>query len=305
MVGFLSKAYLNELIAKGSFSRYVNLLLLIKDWNNLMDINNRLWQYRGTDVETVTRNWVISLVNSIHVVGLSGEDINLLLIGPGLFHSTFKVRGGLVADTKEITGMVLSPHLLELIGSARQEYRGETDLVLNEHVAELPFSIIDKPLSVQEYERGVLAMKVFTPFKDAFKELDARCSDTSAYPKQHGLKILSSHVEFMNRMLVGKELEELAKRKVSKYTDPPEIRQLVSSAREYMMLTPGAIISPGFDELFLTRFIIQGLTAGYTTDSSQSLRTVDEIKKQVLEKEIPQIRENYCKIRTSISGGLF
>lgn len=183
MVVLVSKGLLNEMIAEGSFSRRVNLLLLIKDWNNLMELKYRQWLYRGTEVENITRNWVIQLVSSIHVIGDSPENAHLLLVGPGVFHCTFQVKGGLVADKKEITGVALSPHLLDLIGSAKKEYEGQADLVLNEHLAEIPFSIIDKPLSVQEYERGILAVKVFTTFKDAFKELEEACSNELAFPK--------------------------------------------------------------------------------------------------------------------------
>nr|MDO8097774.1 hypothetical protein [Candidatus Njordarchaeota archaeon] len=305
MVIFVSKGLLNEMIAKGSFSRYVNLLFLIKDWNNLMELNYRKWLYRGTEVDSITRNWVIQLISSIHVVGDSAENAHLFLVGPGVFHSTFRVRGGLVADKKEITGVALSPHLLDVIGSAKKEYEGEADLVLNEHVAEIPFSIIDEPLPVQEYQRGILAVKVFTAFKDAFKELEEACSDELAFSKEHGLKILNSHMELGNRILIGKELGEWSKRKIAKYVDPPDVLKLAMKARDYIMDIPGVMISqPGFDEILLTRFVTQGITGGYFTEGSQPLKSTDEIKNQILEKEIPQIKEDYCKLRNLIAGGI-
>jgi hypothetical protein len=305
MAIFVSKELLNEMISKGSFSRYVNLLFLIKDWNNLMELNYRKWLYRGTEVDSITRNWVIQLVRSIHVIGASPEDAHLLLVGPGVFHNTFRVRGGLVADKKEITGTALSPHLLDLIGSAKKEYEGETDLVLNEHVAEIPFSIIDEPLPIQEYQRGILAVKVFTAFKDAFKELEEACSDEIAFSKEHGLKILNSHMELGNRILIGKELGEWAKRRTAKYVDPPDVLKLAAKARDYLMDIPGVMVSqPGFDEIFLARFVTQGLTGGYFTEGNQPLKSADEIKNQILEKEIPQIKEDYCKLRTLIGGGI-
>jgi len=306
MVSFISRAFLNEIVAKGSFSSDVNLLFLIKDWDNLTGLNSRRWLYRGREIEKVIRNWVIMLVSSIHVVGTSPEDTHLLAIGPGVFHVSFRVGGGLVVDCREITGVVLSQYMLDLIGSARKEYDGVTDLVVNEHSVEIPFSVIDKPMSIQEYERGVLAVKVFTAFKDAFKELEERCSDPHTYSADHGLKILSSHMEYANRILVGSELGEWAKRKVAKYADPVEVQKLATEARDYMMDIPGVIVSqPGTDEVFLTRFLLQGLPSGYRTDDSQLLRTVLEIKQQILGKEIPQIKESYGKVRTLISGGLY
>jgi hypothetical protein len=230
----------------------------------------------------------------------------LLIIGPGIYSIAFRHEGGIVSDSRDITGMILSPSLLDVITSAKKEYEGATDLVMNEHTVEIPLSIVEKPLSVQEYERGILAVKVFTTFKDAFKELDKRCADPRSYPKEHGLKILSSSMEFANRVLIGSELADCAKRKVTKYVDPPDILKLVNSAREYMMDIPGLVISqPGIDEVFLTRFLIQGVAGGYPGENSRILKSINEIKSQILENEIPKAASMYCGAKNSIAGGLF
>jgi hypothetical protein len=306
MADILSKSIVNEMIAERSFSRNVKLLLLIKDWDNLMGLHSRRWLYRGREVEKIVRNWVIMLVSSVHVVGTLPEDAHLLIVGPGVFHVTFRLGGGLVVDCRETTGLVVSPYLLDLISSAKKEYDGITDLLVNEHAVEIPFSIIDKPSSVQEYERGILAVKVFTAFKDAFKELEERTSDPHTYSVEQGLKILSSHVEYANRILIGNELVELGKRKVAKYVDPPDVLKLVTDARDYTTNIPGIVsFQPGTDEIFLTRFLFGGLAGGYTTDESQVLRTAREAKEYILGKEIPRIKESYMKTRTLIAGGLY
>lgn len=112
-------------------------------------------------------------------------------------------------------------------------------------------------------------------------------------------------MELGNRILIGKELGEWAKRKVAKYVDPPDVLKLATKARDYVMDIPGVIVSqPGFDEIFLARFVTQGITGGYFTEDSQPLKTADEIKNHILEKEIPQIKEGYCKLRTLIAGGI-
>lgn len=306
MVSFVSRSFLKEMIAERRLSDSVNFLFIIKDWDNLMGLHSRKWLYRGREIENIVRNWVIMLASSVHVVGTSSEDLHMLVTGPGVYHVTFRLGGGLVADCREITGIVLSPYILDLISSARKEYDGVTDLVVNEHTVEIPFSIIDRPQSIQEYERGVLAVKVFTAFKDAFKELEERCSDPSAYSAEQGLKILSSHVEFANRILVGKELGEWAKRKVAKYADPPEVLKLATEAREYLMDIPGLVLfQPGTDETFLTRFLMQGLAGGYPTENSQLLRTFQEAREYILGKEIPLTKESYIKMKALISGGLY
>ncbi len=306
MVSYVSRASFNEMISQHSYTRNVNLLFLIKDWDNLMGLNSRRWLYRGKEIEQITRNWVIIVASSIRLVGTTLEDPHLLIIGPGIYHIAFRYEGGLVVDSREITGIVLSPRVLDVISSAKKEYEGATDLVLNEHTVEIPFSIVEKPLSVQEYERGILAVKVFTTFKDAFNELEKRCNDPQSFPNEQGLKILSSHMEFANRILIGNELGEWAKRKVAKYVDPPETLKLATSARAYIMDIPGLIISqPGIDEAFLTRFLIQGFAGGYVGDNSELLRSSSEIKSHILEKEIPRARARYCRTKGSIAGGLF
>jgi hypothetical protein len=306
MVSVVSKTFFNDMISKHSFSKSVNFLLLIKDWDNLMGLNSRRWLYRGREIQQITRNWVVIVVSSVHLVGTTLEDAHLFVVGPGIYSIAFRYEGGIVSDSRDITGMILSPHLLDIISSAKREYEGAADLVLNEHTVEIPFSIIEKPLSVQDYERGILAVKVFTTYKDAFKELEKRCSDPESYPKEHGLKILSSSMEFANRVLIGSEMGEWAKRKVAKYVDPPDILKLASSAREYMMDIPGLVISqPGIDDVFLTRFLIQGVAGGYLGENSQLLRSTNEIKSHILEREIPRVASIYCGAKNSIAGGLF
>lgn len=306
MVSLVSKAFFNEMVSQHAYSKSANFLFLIKDWHNLMGLNSRRWLYRGREIQQITRNWVVAVVSSIHLVGTTLEDAHMLIVGPGIYSIAFRYEGGIVSDSRDITGMILSPSLLDIISSAKKEYDGATDLVLNEHTVEIPFSIVEKPLSVQEYERGILAVKVFTSFKDAFKELEKRCGDPESYPKEHGLKILSSSMEFANRVLIGSELNEWAKRKVAKYVDPPDILKLASSAREYMMDIPGLIISqPGIDEVFLTRFLIQGVAGGYLGENSQLLKSMNEIKSQILENEIPKVASMYCRAKNSIAGGLF
>jgi hypothetical protein len=99
---------------------------------------------------------------------------------------------------------------------------------------------------------------------------------------------------------------EWAKRKVAKYVDPPDILKLASSAREYMMDIPGLVISqPGIDDVFLTRFLIQGVAGGYLGENSQLLRSTNEIKSHILEREIPRVASIYCGAKNSIAGGLF
>jgi hypothetical protein len=306
MVGVVSRPFFNEMISQHAYSRNTKFLLLIKDWHNLMGLNSRRWLYRGREIQQITRNWVVAVVSSVHLVGTTLEDSHLLVVGPGIYSIAFRHEGGIVSDSRDITGLVLSPSLLDAITSAKKEYDGATDLVLNEHTVEIPLSIVEKPLSVQEYERGILAVKVFTTFKDAFKELEKRCSDPESYPKEHGLKILSSSMEFANRVLISTELAEWAKRKVAKYVDPPDIIKLATSAREYVMDIPGLVISqPGIDEVFLTRFLIQGVAGGYLGENSQMLKSIDEIKNQILEHEIPTVASMYCGAKKSIAGGLF
>jgi hypothetical protein len=306
MVSLASRSFLNEMLSDRRYSENVNFLFLIKDWDNLMGLHSRKWLYRGREVNSIERNWVIMLVSSVHIAGTSPEDVHMLITGPGVYHTTFRLGSGLVTDCREITGVILSPYVLDLISSARKEYDGVTDLVVNEHTVEIPFSVIDKPQSIQEYERGVLAVKVFTAFKDAFKELEERCSDPSMYSAQQGLKILSSHMEYANRILVAKELGEWAKRKVAKYVDSPDAVKLASEAREYLMDIPGLVLfQPGTDEAFLTRFLFQGLAGGYAAEGSQLLRTFQETKEYILEKEIPRTKESYIKMKNLIAGGLY
>jgi hypothetical protein len=82
--------------------------------------------------------------------------------------------------------------------------------------------------------------------------------------------------------------------------------KLAAEAREYLMDIPGIVLfQPETDEVFLTRFLMQGLAGGYLTDDSRLLKTVQEAREHILGKEIPRMKENYTKMRTLIAGGLY
>jgi hypothetical protein len=291
---------LTEIYGEGPLGFALNEILLIKDWSKISGLSHDSYSFMGKPALEVKRNFVIIAVSSANIIGNADPDPPyILLTGPGLYQVEFSVQRGMYnVDSREITGIILSTPDWEKMRSARKDYDGTSALILNELVAEIPLSMIDRPSSLQSYERGLIANTVLTPFKDAFVSLKNSCSKGSSYPEEHGLKILNKHRLFPDSLLVGNEIYQwAAKTETQKWNEI-----IVKQAKEYLREIPGVQISkPGEVDVLIQSEVINGISRGYLKDSRRglSLTTVPSIKEFIMRIEIHNAKDQYLK---AISG---
>jgi hypothetical protein len=204
-----------------------------------------------------------------------------------------------VSQSREITGLILSASNWEKMRTARKDYDGTSALILNELVAEVPLSMIDRPSALQSYERGLVANMVLTPFKDAFTSLKNSCGRSSSYPEEHGPKLLSTHTRFPNMILVGPEIYQWATKNETQRWN--EI--IVKEARDYLQEIAGTSVSEQaeFDTLIQSE-VIEGLSRGYLKDAKRgiSLTSVPSIKEFMMRTEIRMAKDQFLKAITGL-----
>jgi hypothetical protein len=292
---------LTEVFGKGTLGFALNEILLIKDWSKISCLSPQSYFYQGNPVLEVSRNFVIIAVSSANIVGKGGAaPPYILLTGPGLYQIEFSVKKGMyIADSREITNMLISPADWEKLHGARKDYEGDSALVLNDLFAEIPLSMIDRPASLQSYERGLIANTVLAPFKDAFTLLKVSCSRSSSYPEEHGPKMLSTHQSYSNVILVGQEIYQwAAKTETERWNEI-----IVKGARDYLKEIPGIRVSePGEIDELLQSEVIEGVSKGYLKDARRgiSLTTIPAVKEFMMRTEIHMAKDQYLKAITGL-----
>jgi hypothetical protein len=292
---------LSEIYGKGPLGFALSEILLIKDWSRISGLKHESYTYMGNVPLDVKRNFVIIAVSSANIVGKGGSDPPyILLAGPGLYQVELSMPKGMhISDSREITGMLLSASDWEKMRNARKDYDGTSALILNELIAEMPLSIIDRPSSLQSYERGLIANTVLTPFKDAFVSLKNLCGKGTSYPEELGPKLLSTHKVFRNMILVGREILQWASKTETERWNEIIVRE----ARDYLREIPGIQISKAGDlDGIMQTEVIEGISRGYLKDSRRgiSLTTVQSIKEFMMRVEIRMAKDQYLKAITGL-----
>jgi hypothetical protein len=292
---------LTQIYGKGPLGFALSEILLIKDWTKISGLARESMTYMRNPLLEIRRNFVIIAISSANIIGKGGtEPPYVLLTGPGLYEIEFSIQKGMyITESREITGLILSASDWEKMRSAKKDYDGTSALILNELVAEIPLSMIDRPSSLLSYERGLVANMVLTPFKDAFTSLKNACNKSSSFPEEHGPKLLSTHARFKNEILVGQEIYQwAAKTETQRWNEV-----IVKEARNYLQEIVGISISKPaeFDSLIQSE-VIEGLSAGYLKDAKRgiSLTSVPSIKEFMMRTEIRMARDQFLKAMTGL-----
>lgn len=290
---------LTQIYGKGPLGFALNEILLIKDWGKISGLKHEFYTYLGNLVLETKRDLVIIAVSSANLIGKGGTELPyILLTGPGIYLIEFSTQRGMyITDSREITGLLVSSSDWDKMRSAKKDYDGTSALTLNELFAEIPLSIIERPSSLQTYERGLIAKTVLTPFKDAFMSLKNTCTRGSSYPEEHGPKILSTHKYFHNLILIGPEIYQWASKRATQSWDEVIVRQ----AKDYLREIPGVKISrPGELDAVLQTEIIEGISRGYLKDARRgiSLTSVPNIKEFMMRVEVKMAKDQYLKAIT-------
>ena len=130
-----------------------------------------------------------------------------VIFGPGIYYSEFAVEKGIyIEDYMEINGICLPLELLGKIYTADKIYISEKiEATITEVSTILPFHIIEQPLTVQAYIKGILSRNVFHPNKNAIEKFNEHIQNPKSYDPNEKFKILSAHPLWYNKLLVTKD----------------------------------------------------------------------------------------------------
>ncbi|MFX1458118.1 MAG: hypothetical protein ACFFBT_01510 [Promethearchaeota archaeon] len=195
-----------------------NSLFMIPSWSDLLG-----YPSLGTYV-----HHPVSKIETDSVIFFSGYDYSIetnkgtlhYLFGLGYYFLKFELESGkYITDNRILTGLVLSDFVYDLMAtSANITLEEDRDVIIAEKVIKVPIDLSYKSEDHLTFIKGALMRNMFIPHKDIFLEMLERIRKEDSYPiSSEGHKILSSHWDFYNQILVSEKMRAIAD---SSYLNP-------------------------------------------------------------------------------------
>ncbi|MGB5911992.1 MAG: hypothetical protein WBH31_12430, partial [Promethearchaeia archaeon] len=195
-----------------------NALFMIPSWSDLL----------GYPTLGTYANHPVSKIETDTVIFFSGYDYSIetnkgtlhYLFGLGYYFLKFELESGkYVTDKRILTGLVLPDFAYDLMAtSANITLEEDPDVILAEKVIKVPVDLSNKSEDHLTFIKGALMRNVFIPHKDIFLEMMEEIRKEDSYPiSTEGHKILSSHWDFYNQILVSEKMRAIAD---SSYLNP-------------------------------------------------------------------------------------
>ena len=195
-----------------------NSLFMIPSWNDLLG-----YPILGTYV-----HHPVSKIETDSVIFFSGYDYSIetnqgtlhYLFGLGYYFLKFELESGkYITDHRILTGLVLSDFVYDLMStSGNITLEEDRDVIIAEKVIKVPIDLSNKSEDHLTFIKGALMRNVFIPHKDIFLEMMEEIRKEDSYPISiEGHKILSSHWDFYNQILVSEKMRAIAD---SSYLNP-------------------------------------------------------------------------------------
>jgi hypothetical protein len=195
-----------------------NMILIIPRWNDLL----------GTGFKGFYANRIVSKIHLDAVIMLSGLECAItektgtsyFLFGAGLYFLKFELDNGrYILDQRELNGLLLSDFVYDYMATAKQiAFTKEEEVIINELAVKIPVDLSKKTETQQAFVKGLLMRNVFIPYKEVIlRFLEYGKKEDSYSIDRAGYKILSSHPNNFNRILVSDALKRV---KHSDYIQP-------------------------------------------------------------------------------------
>lgn len=194
----LKKARLSEIQDKE-----LNSILIIPSWSKVIGYQTKGF-YLNKPVLEVKKDTIIMLSYDILDVKDKYGTEYAILAGPGIFYTEFNLdQGAFVTNFREINMILLPLNMLDQLLSAPQIFESKIDATINELISIIPFSLIEEVHTVQALLRGVISRNIFMPNKNAVDQFMKQIENPSSYHPKDGVKMLSAHKEYFNRLLLS------------------------------------------------------------------------------------------------------
>lgn len=195
----LKQARLSELKSKE-----LNSLIIIPSWSKVLEYQTKGF-YLNRPVLELTKDTIVMLSYDIlEKKDKFGEDI-FLLTGPAVFYTEFSLdKGTYTTDFREINMIALPMEILQRVMDAPKIFDSDIDATFNELISIIPFTLIEESDTIQALLKGVISRNVFAPNKNAIDTFMREINSPKSYHPNDGIKMLSAHKEYLNRLLLSK-----------------------------------------------------------------------------------------------------
>jgi len=186
-------------------------LFMIPSWSDLLG-----YPTLGTYV-----NHPVSKIETDTVIFFGGYDYSIetkqgtlhFLFGLGYYFLKFELESGkYITDNRILTGLVLPDFVYDhMATSANITLEEDRDVIIAEKVIKIPIDLSNKSEDHLTFIKGALMRNIFIPNKDIFLEMMEKIHKEESYQvSTEGHKILSSHWDFYNQILVSTKMNNLS-----------------------------------------------------------------------------------------------
>lgn len=193
-------------------------LFMIPSWSDLL----------GYPTLGTYANHPVSNIETDAVIFFSGYDYSIettkgtlhYLFGLGCYFLKFELESGkYVTDNRILTGLALSDFVYDQMATSRNiTLEEDRDVIIAEKVIKIPIDLSNKSEDHLTFIKGALMRNLFIPHKDIFLEMMETIKKDDSYQiSSEGHKILSSHWDFYNQILVS---EKMRAKPDSSYLNP-------------------------------------------------------------------------------------
>jgi len=186
-------------------SRYS--FLIIPSWTELIEPQD-LGTYLNQKVSKIHTDCVIFLIGIEYSFRTEKGNFHYFF-GLGYYSLNFNLESGgkPITDHRTLTGLILSDEIYnDMISSNKASLGGESDIVITDKFIKFPVDLSDK--GDLESIKSNLLSKAFLPFKDTILVFLQGIQNPNTYKlKDQGHKLLSTHSDRYNQIIVSKKME--------------------------------------------------------------------------------------------------
>ncbi|MFW9783486.1 MAG: hypothetical protein ACFFFB_14480, partial [Candidatus Heimdallarchaeota archaeon] len=186
-----------------------NSLFMIPSWGDLLGFPT-LGTYAHHEVSRIVSDTVIFFTGYDYSIEIERGTLHYLF-GLGYYFLKFELESGkYITDNRILTGLILSDFVYDhMATSANVTLEDDQDVIIAEKVIKIPIDLSYKSENHKTFIKGALMRNIFIPHKDIFLEMMETIRKVNSYQiAKEGHKLLSTHWDFYNQILVSDKMRE-------------------------------------------------------------------------------------------------
>jgi len=185
-----------------------NSLFMIPSWGDLLGYPT-LGKYAHHQVSRIISDTVIFFTAYDYSIELERGTLHYVF-GLGYYFLKFELESGkYITDNRILTGLILSDFVYDhMATSTNVTLEDDQDVIIAEKVIKVPINLSYKTENHLTFIKGALMRNIFIPHKDIFLEMMDAIRNADSYQiAKDGHKLLSTHWDFYNQILVSEKMK--------------------------------------------------------------------------------------------------